>query len=564
MSKPTASSVPPSDRERLADGGLGFLTPQQDLEFLYRLEKKAILPLKWTIFALCVVLAFAFTPGYSPAFPVFVLLVSYGCSTLFLTYMIAFQRCPLDCIRRLSYVSFGIDVLAMTGLVYLTGGLKSDFYILFFLVVLRGAGYFPTARQNFTVDIIISVVFVLALYLGQPDTESLLNRTFLVRMSLLCGAVLLSWYLMRVQVSERQNTELANARLLLQTEYNRNMLESMTNGVIAVNKAGGVTTTNAAASEILGCEEERIISGGLENLPEPLRECFRDALTQGREHTDQPLDIPRPGAPESRIALRMSTRLIRDLRGNLQGVVAIFEDLSALRHTEEQLWRSERLASVGQLAAGLAHELGNPIGIIKSCAEYMRRKLPQDSQMKEDLEVIDTESDRCQSLVKQLLSLASQDEIQLEQVDLNSVVDRALPLVRYGRQAESLQFAEQLHEEPIPVLLDENLFTQALVNILLNAIQASSQGDVVRIQTLVRDGDNPCAVVSVTDEGCGMDEKTRERIFDPFFTTKELGSGLGLAITYRIVERLGGRIQVQSQAGEGTTLEILLPLQTQQ
>ncbi|HNT35977.1 MAG TPA: hypothetical protein PKH07_13390, partial [bacterium] len=240
MNKPRESDSPAVHSDRLPLSQTSSLTHQQDLEFLYRLECRAILPLKWTIFFLCVLLAFAFTPGYSPSFPVFVLLVFYGCSTLFLTYMIAFKRCPLTCIRGLSYISFGIDVLAMTALVYLTGGLRSDFYILFFLVVLRGVGYFPTARQNFIVDIVISILFVLALYLGQPDAETLLNRTFLVRMSLLCGAVLLSWYLMRIQVSERQNTELANARLLLQTEYNRNMLESMTNGVVAMDSAGNI------------------------------------------------------------------------------------------------------------------------------------------------------------------------------------------------------------------------------------------------------------------------------------------------------------------------------------
>jgi len=215
------------------------------------------------------------------------------------------------------------------------------------------------------------------------------------------------------------------------------------------------------------------------------------------------------------------------------------------------------------LAAGLAHELGNPIGIIKSCAEYLRRKLPPDSQLQEDLQVIDTESDRCQALIKQLLSLASQDEIHLESADLSIVVERALPLVRYGRQAESLHFELVLHKTPIPVCIDENLFIQSLVNVLLNAVQASKEGGTIRIRTSLDEGEVPSALVSISDEGCGIDEETQKRIFDPFFTTKETGSGLGLSITHRIIERLGGRIQVRSQLHQGTTLEILIPVHQQ-
>jgi len=538
-----------------------LLGPEQDLDLLYRLERRAILPLKWTIFILCVVLAFSFAPSNTPSFPVFLLLVFYGASTIFLTYFLALRRCPKESIRRVSYVSFGIDVLAMTGLVYLTGGLRSDFYILFFLVVLRGAGYFPTAKQNFIVDLVISALFVLALYLGQPDVESLLNRTFLVRMSLLCGVVLLSWYLMRIQVSERQNTEQANARLSLQMEYNRNMLESMTNGVIAADRHRDIITTNAAAAQILGRCEEAILSGGLDALPMGFHEAFMVTYNKGLEWTDHPVEIPHAGAPPGgKISLRLSTRRIHDPEGNLQGVVAIFEDLSDLRHAEEQLWRSERLISVGQLAAGLAHELGNPIGIIKSCAEYMKKKVPRNSELHEDLDVIDSESDRCQGLVKQLLSLASQEEIHVEQIDLNLVVDRALPLVRYSRQAEGIHFQEELSASELSVHIDENLFIQAFVNVLLNAVQASKSGNAILVRTYLKDGLEPHAAVSVSDQGAGISAEILERIFDPFFTTKDTGSGLGLSITHRIVERLGGTIEVSSKPGQGTTFEILMPL----
>lgn len=537
---------------------------RDELELLYRLERRAILPLKWTIFLLCVLLATFFAPKYLPEFPVFLLLLFYGFSILFLTYFIGMRRCALVRIRLVSYLSFFVDVLVMTAFVFMTGGLKSDFYILFFLVVLRGAGFFPTARLNFAADLVISGLFIIALYLGQPDADTLWNRTFLIRMVLLCGVVLLSWYLMRVQVVERQNAEMAKAKLQLQTEYNRNMLESITNGVIASDREQNITTTNDSASLILGIPESTILQWRVKDLPPTLAEAFTAAYEGGVEFTDKQVEINRGKTEGGRDAvIRLSTRRILDFQGQLQGIVATFEDLSALRHAEEQLWRSERLASVGELAAGLAHELGNPIGIIKSCAGYLKKKLPPDNLMLEDLEVIDSESDRCQSLVRQLLSLASREDIQIEDVDLNLVVERAVSLVRYDQQAEGILFEKDYSDSPLIVRIDENLFIQALVNVLFNAVQVSQKKGTIRIKTAVKENANPWAVTTVQDEGAGIDQETLKRIFDPFFTTKDEGSGLGLTITNRIIERLDGNLEVTSIQGSGTTVEIDLPLYSQ-
>ena len=534
------------------------------IDLMYRLEKRAILPLKWTILVLCLLLAMGFAPGFMLEFPVFLLLLLYGASTAFITYLVIFERFPREKIRVLSYCSLAIDVLAMTALVCLTGGLRSDFYILFFLLVLRGAGFFPTAKQNSLFDVIISILFVLAIYLGQPDLKTLASRTFLIRFTLLCGVVLLSWYLMRIHIEERENARRLNDELLLQSEYHRNLLESMTNGVIATDEDRNVITVNWAASRILERSERDILEGGLDKMQPQIRQAFETAYQNEEELTDEQVEIlPDLPSKAPQKLVRLTTRRIRDGMGNTQGVVAILEDLSALRHAEERLWRSERLASVGQLAAGLAHELGNPIGIIKSCAGYMKGKVALGSPLMEDLNVIDSESDRCQDLVRQLLSLASQEQIRFEKMNLNEIVQRAISLVRYGHQSEDIELEECLAEHELQVNVDENLLIQAFVNVLLNAVQASEAGATVTVTTFLETRENRSdAVALVCDEGTGMDGKTVERIFDPFFTTKDKGAGLGLSITHRIIERMGGEIEVESQAKRGTTIGVRIPLVT--
>jgi signal transduction histidine kinase len=264
----------------------------------------------------------------------------------------------------------------------------------------------------------------------------------------------------------------------------------------------------------------------------------------------------------------LSIRGLEESEEEPGGMVAIFEDLSALRRTEEQLWQSEKLASVGQLAAGVAHELGNPIGIIKSCAEYLGgevRKSPVDDSVKESLgeevEVIASESARCQRILKELLSYSSQDAIALESVDAGELMHRAQGLVAYNVPEDRIRLEAEIPERPVWVKADSNLLIQALVNILLNAIQSiEKQG---RIQLRILNSPDSAASnapvgIEVEDTGCGIPPEQLRRIFEPFFTTRDEGTGLGLAITHRIVERLGGRIEAESQPGRGSRFRIWL------
>lgn len=231
-------------------------------------------------------------------------------------------------------------------------------------------------------------------------------------------------------------------------------------------------------------------------------------------------------------------------------------DISEYKSLEAQLLTTERLAAVGRLAAGLAHELGNPLGIIKACANFLRKKLDAGSELSEEAEVLASESERCERILKQLLAFASQEQLRIVDIDLCEVVQRGLNLVAY-QAPDTIETRLETTLSQAPVSTDENLLTQALVNLLLNAVQSISGKGSVTARLEPKDGEE--WIIRIRDTGCGMGKETLARIFEPFYTTRQGGTGLGLAITQRIIHRLGGEITVQSEYGHGTEFTLVLP-----
>jgi len=537
------------------------------IQWLYTLERRAVLPVKWLMCLLCLALVFIRSPEHLPSLAEFVLLVFYFFSNLVFSYLIYFRRITAEQLRPVSILSFSIDVFVMASFIYLTGGIDSDYFILFFLVILRGMGFFPTARLNVAANIVVGLIYVGTLLLAGHDSQILHAQEFYQKVLLVVGVVLLSWFLIEIQAQQNRHLMDVNRRLFFERTYVQNLLESMTDGVIAFDRERQVTTLNAAARDILQVPPDaRQPEEILACIPGPILKASQRFFQSGRETTDETFEIKLRGG-ELR-TLRLSIRGLEESEEEPGGIVAIFEDLSALRRTEEQLWQSEKLASVGQLAAGVAHELGNPIGIIKSCAEYLGgevRKAPVEDSVRdslgEEVEVIASESARCQRILKELLSYSSQEAIALESVDAGELMHRVEGLIAYNVPEDRIQLEAEIPERPVWVKADPNLLIQALVNILLNAIQSIEKQGRIRLRMV--DAREPAASraqagIEVEDTGCGIPPEQLRRIFEPFFTTRDEGTGLGLAITHRIVERMGGRIEVESQPGRGSRFRIWL------
>lgn len=232
-----------------------------------------------------------------------------------------------------------------------------------------------------------------------------------------------------------------------------------------------------------------------------------------------------------------------------------------LQRLNEQLGQSEKLASIGTLAAGVAHEINNPVGVIRNKAQILRYRIQDDEEREAllaELDTIEKHTKRVAAITEGLLTFSKETPFALKPIDLNALVREGLELVRVPFQDAEVALEAELAPAPVMVHGSANHLLQVLVNILINARDASQPGDRVVIATREADGQ---ACVSVKDQGVGIQDADRSKIFDPFFTTKDVdrGTGLGLAISHGIVEKHQGRIAVQSQPGRGSTFEVLLP-----
>ena len=230
-----------------------------------------------------------------------------------------------------------------------------------------------------------------------------------------------------------------------------------------------------------------------------------------------------------------------------------------LSDAEAAMRRSERLAALGQLSAGLAHELRNPLGTIKASAEMLARHVPQENPLAQEMAgFISSEVDRTNSLVTRFLDFARPLSPRKEPVELSLIIDRAIAAVE--RETKTVSIYKNYSPDLPLVPMDPNLMQQVFYNLILNAAQASPEGATVTVKTK-RSAE--LAEASVVDRGSGIAERNLETIFNPFFTTKAAGVGLGLPIVQKIVDEHGGRLTVDSEEGQGSTFRVYLPLTTE-
>ena len=241
-----------------------------------------------------------------------------------------------------------------------------------------------------------------------------------------------------------------------------------------------------------------------------------------------------------------------------EGFNKMARNLERLRTVEERLAQSERLAAVGKFAAGIAHEINNPIGNVIGMAKLMRKNITDESA-KEDIETIIKDADRCGRIVKDLLSYSRQSPPRREQTPLKTLIDDAEAAIRGQVAAKDITIQRHIPNTVPELFVDPLQIGQALGNILLNAVQSIAESGTITIRaSLLHDN---IVDISVTDTGCGIEDAIKDKIFYPFFTTKVVGegTGLGLAISYGIIQNHGGEIIMESEKGFGSTFRVRLP-----
>ena len=354
-----------------------------------------------------------------------------------------------------------------------------------------------------------------------------------------------------------QNYYLVDRTLDRMKTYTENVVESMADGLVSIDREGKIVTLNRQAGEILGSGRERLegrkISSVLgEGIGRILGSAEGQALVRDRE-----MDIHKD--KNGRIPLSISVAPLRDEKGQEMGSVLLIKDLREIRDLQEKVHRSERLASLGRLAAGVAHEIRNPLSSIKGFAQYFVKRFSGQPEEQGYASVMVREVDRLNRVITELLDFAGPKEPHREPQFLEAIAEQALKLLAPDLEARKMRVLKE-YEPGLPaVSVDHDRIAQVFINIFLNALESMEAGGEIRLN--LRRCDPPPAVeISVADTGAGIPEGDLEKVFEPFFSKKRKGTGLGLAIVHQIVESHRGDIRVESRPGKGTTFRIRLPL----
>jgi len=262
-------------------------------------------------------------------------------------------------------------------------------------------------------------------------------------------------------------------------------------------------------------------------------------------------------ADGSSVPVKVSGSRLTSRDGEKLGTVLLLRDIREIRAMEEQVERSRRLAALGRMAAGIAHEIRNPLGTLRGFAQYFGGTCKSDPEGAEYAGLMVGEVDRLNRMVEALLQFARPREPEFLEISLKEVLSRAQKLLQGDFDAAGVAFRLEPPQRDVPFQADPDLLIQALLNLLQNAVAATPQGGEVALGARL-DGDR--VRLWVKDTGTGLRPEERQRMFDPFFTTKRTGTGLGLAVVHQIVEQHSGTIDVQTEDGKGTSISLSLPV----
>jgi len=358
-----------------------------------------------------------------------------------------------------------------------------------------------------------------------------------------------------------QNYYLVDRTLKQTQDYTRQVVASMASGLLSVDIAGKIVSYNLLALEMLGLEESEVRGMDLKEVID-----FTSAgIFQTLNHCISVLDreiIYHKKSGEI-VPLALSVTPILDESNTCQGAVIILRDLREIKQLEEKVRRSEKLAAIGKLAAGVAHEIRNPLSSIRGFAQYLKNALKDHPREQEYAETMVSEVDRINRVVTDLLTFARPMEADLVPTDVTELVERTVRLVQADARSRNIAIQMRLSDLS-KIALDANQMTQALLNLLLNSLQAVNAGGHIEVGAEL-DPSISRLKIWVEDDGAGISGDQKEKIFDPFFTTREKGTGLGLAIVHKIVENHNGEIDLQSPpAGKdrGCRFTISIPVKS--
>jgi two-component system sensor histidine kinase PilS (NtrC family) len=496
---------------------------------------------------------------------------------LTIIYSVAFHR-GVDG-PSFALIQILIDLVLISGIMLVTGGVASLFSITYFLAII-GASILLYKWGSLLTAGVSTVLYSLAVWapfspsvsrvVDYKGTYLSLSHTYVGYRIILTSfgfflVAVLSSYL--AESLRRTGIELSAAsdHLAEVERRSENILQNISSGLITTDLSGRINYTNRVAERIA-----RIEAGDV--LGKLIQEVFHfkddwDPYSDIQALRDDPCRvevwIDRSGEDHF---LGMTFSLLRDEEGKVEGVICSFQDLTQIKKMEEQIRRSDRLAVVGELAAGMAHEIRNPLASMSGSIQLLSEGLVLDETGRELMEIINCEVSRLNSIITDFLRFASPRPLELKVVNILGILRETATLLRRSSPASCEIVVESGDSEECLVEADPKLMKQVFWNFSRNAIEAMPNGGrltlaAARVAREVEEGKVVDHLqITFSDNGVGISPEEIEKVFTPFHSTKEQGTGLGLAIVSKIVEAHRGKIDVQSRVGKGTIFSVTLPV----
>ncbi|RPH74694.1 MAG: PAS domain S-box protein, partial [Nitrospiraceae bacterium] len=474
------------------------------------------------------------------------------------------------------WIQVGIDFLLETVLVARTGGIESPFAVVYVMTV-AVASVVPRRRMGLYTACFCIILFGLLTNIQLhgpiegwewlPPSRLTVPETFqtfgVYALALLVVGILGGALAEQLQQADQSLREKEQGLTRLQA-FHENIVRSISSGVFTADVSGCITSFNPAAQEATGYTIAHV-SG------RPWREVFN---WYPHQQSDEPFssvlstttrfEVECKRADGNRLILGMTLSPLHE-QGNQTGLVGVFKDLTQIRDLEEEMRRKEWLASLGEMSAGMAHEIRNPLGALAGAMQMLRKEAMEDETNRRLMDIAIREATRLDSIITEFLQYARPPALNLAERDLNKILAETLDLVQHeARTRSKIKIVTSLATGALMALVDQDQLRQVFWNMATNAFEAMPDGGQLTISTSCRHIDaggrkGDVIEVAFQDTGEGISPQNLDKIFLPFFTTKKEGSGLGLAAVHRIVDLHGGWIKVESRERQGSRFVVCMP-----
>ena len=500
----------------------------------------------------------------------FLLVVAGGAYVASLLYLFALSLGDPH-VGWLAHVQFLGDIALITALVYYFGGVTSPFSMLY-LIVISISAVFLRRRAAILVANLAYLGYggtLLALYFGwlvsphpAPETITVWRLAYALGTHLLgfYGVAVLTSYLAgTVTETERELEEASEDLAELRVAY-RDIIQSISTGLITTDLEGTVTSINRVGAKLLHISPPEIIE-------HPVFETGLFSPSEWSEQADQchrgdrvryEVEIRHKGSEEPPTYIGYSLTPLTDSHTDRKGYILVYQDLTQWQQLQQELQLKDRMAAVGQMAAGLAHEIGNPLAAISGSVQMLAPGVVGDPQQEKLVGILTRESQRLNRTVKSFLQFARPQSRSNTRFDIANLLTEHVELLHHSPEISTSHRIEvEVHPPLAMVMADADQISQIFWNLVKNALKAMPDGGTLKIHGEL---DESIYRIRVSDTGRGMNESERSRVFQPFKSFFDEGVGIGMAIVYRIIEEHGGNLNVDSFPGMGTTISVELPI----